>query len=150
MADRRYFDAGVFVTPILKNRPAAILESCEAWLRRCAAGEVDGVTSWLTWDEVTWIAGRVVGHSYAPERARRAGELLLALPGVTFVDVDAVVAREAQRLLTATRWRPRDCLHAAAALIHAAGSLVTLDADYARRTRQVAGVGLRVVMLGST
>lgn len=70
-----YLDTGVFVTPLLKNLPASTIAACERWLLRLAFGDVAGVTSCLTWDEVTHVAGSVP-KPYDHARSAKAGSLL--------------------------------------------------------------------------
>ena len=124
-----YFDTGVFVTPLLKNRSDAVIDACRAWQERMRCGELKGITSYLTWDEVTHVAGRR-HKSFSHADSSRAGELLLQLPNLSFVDVDHDVIAEAQRLLAMTHCRPRDAIHAATALLRAGGRLLTLDTDF--------------------
>lgn len=127
---RWYLDTGVWVTPLLANQPKAVIDACLAWQRRCATGEIAGVASTLVWDEVTFVAGRRRGLPFDFAAAAYAGALWRALPGLTVVDVNAEVLDLAQLLLQRHRLKPRDCIHAAAALIRAEGRLVTLDGDF--------------------
>jgi hypothetical protein len=64
-----YFDTGVFVTPILKNRPQAIVDACLAW--RWHDGGRSG--DLLTWDEV---APSPAVFLPSTARASEAGRLL--------------------------------------------------------------------------
>lgn len=126
---RWYFDTGVFVTPILKNRPQAVVDACLAWQRRAHDGEVEAVTSHLTWDEVAHVAGRVP-KPFDRARAAEAGRLLRACQWLRFVAIDEMVIARAQALLARAGNGPRDCVHAASALLHAGGNLVTLDSGF--------------------
>ncbi len=134
-----YVDTGVFVTPILKNRSDAVIDECLAWQEKMSCGQVTACTSWLTWDEVTYVAGRA-GDGYDVGAAARAGELLLALPNLTFLDVDVEVISRAQTMLSAGAFRPRDCVHASTAVLHAGGLLVSLDSDFAGPVGKAHGV----------
>jgi len=100
-----YLDTGVFVTPMLKNQPPAVIEACKRVLERVALAEFNAVTSALTWDEVTWIAGkRQKGDAYDAGRAAKAGALLLKLSNVSFIELDQEVLDEAQALLDQQRF----------------------------------------------
>ncbi len=135
---RWYFDTGLWVTPLLGNQPAAAIAACMDWQRRCATAEVTAVASTLTWDEVTFVAGRRRGLPFDFAAAARAGQLWRALPNLEVVAVDADLLQLAQTLLERHRLKPRDCMHAAAALVHAEGRLLTLDGDFPDRM-EIAG-----------
>lgn len=129
-AARLYVDSSVLVTPMLKNREQPVIDTCVRWLERAARNEIRLVTSWLTWDEVLYIAGRGGQSRYDRERAREAGERLLRLPAFAWVEIGEPVVTRAQALLGATSFRPRDCLHAATALLECGGRLLSLDSDF--------------------
>ncbi len=141
--DRYYIDSGVFLVPMLKSREQSVVAACLGWLRRVADREVQGVTSWLTWDEVTFVAGRA-GGGCDHARAAEAGDLLLRLSNLTFLPVDEDIVRSAQGLLSHL-W-PRDAIHASAALAGAQGRLVTVDRDDFHGS-WVALSGLQVVVI---
>lgn len=128
-ADRWYLDTGVFVTPILKNRSKAVIDACLEWQRRAHAGEIEAVTSYLTWDEVAHVAGRVP-KPFDRARAAEAGRILRASTWLCFVEIDEKVIARAQEFLTHVGNGPRDCIHAASALLHATGKMVTLDSGF--------------------
>ncbi len=123
------FDAGVFLSPMLKNQPARVVALCREWMLRIGRGELDACTSSLTWDEVVWVAARAEG-GFDPARAAETGRRFLALPNLRFVPVDRELVAAAQQIMTSARVRPRDSIHAATALRFAGGSLVTVDSDF--------------------
>jgi len=125
-----YFDTGVFVTPLLRNHSDAVVASCLDWQQRAAAGAITVVTSALTWDEVTWVAGRRRATAFDFTAAALVGKRLRTLPGLSWAAVDEKVLDLAGRLLAEARLRPRDAIHAATALMHANGRLLTLDGDF--------------------
>lgn len=130
---RWYLDSGIWVTPLLANQPKGVIDACLAWQRRCASGEIAGVAASLVWDEVTYVAGRRRGLPFDFAAAAHAGALWRALPGLTVVEVGAEVLELAQTLLQRHRLKPRDCVHAATALLSAEGRLVTLDGDFPQK-----------------
>ena len=128
MATAYYFDSGVFVTPIIKNRDPKVIGDCLSWQQRLQRAEIVGYTSYLTWDEVVYIAARASG-AYDRTIATKAGDLFLSLPNLTFVPIDNHTVRGAQALLP-HGLRPRDSIHASSSLIHAGGNFVSLDIDF--------------------
>lgn len=149
MAERWYFDTGIFVTPILRNLPPDIVAACLEWQRRARDGGIEAVTCTLTWDEVAWIAGKPRKDArYDPERAAEAGRLLLQLPGLRFEPVDRGIVEEAERIVASHRLRPRDGIHAAAALALADARIVTVDPDFDPLSG-AEGIGLHVTRLAA-
>jgi predicted nucleic acid-binding protein len=142
-----YIDTGVLVTPLLKNREQPVIDECRSWLERIARGEVRALTSSLTWDEVTWVAGKAAG-AYVRDRAITAGRLLLELKHLEFIPVDASVTRRAQQMLEQFGFKPRDCIHASSALLHAGGELVTLDSGFVKQQVASSAAGLKVRGIG--
>ena len=125
------FDTGIFFTPLLKNQSDEIIARCLAWQERAMRGEIQAVTSFLAWDEVTWVAGKPAkGVPFNRVRAAEAGQLFLSFPNLRFIPVDDGVIATAQRLLRDSGHRSRDCIHASTALRHASGNLITIDADF--------------------
>ncbi|WP_309895540.1 type II toxin-antitoxin system VapC family toxin [Archangium sp.] len=143
-----YLDTGVIVTPLLKNREQSVIDECQGWLEKVARGEIRALTSYLTWDEVTWVVGKASG-AYERQKAIRAGHLLLGLKHLEFVPVDEQVTQRAQGLLTTFGFKPRDCIHASSALLHAGGQLLTLDSGFMKDVAQSTAAGLKVVCIGS-
>lgn len=143
MMERLYVDSGVFITPILKNLGQPTVAKCEQWMDRIARHEVAACTSYLTWDEVTYVVGRGPGP-YDPRRAAAAGELLLQLDGLDFLPVDESVVRTAQALFASLGLRSRDLIHGASALLHAGGRILTVDSDFGRVDH---GTGLLVTLV---
>lgn len=134
---RYYLDTSLFHAMLLAERTPAVVRACTSWLERAAAGEIDAVISTLTWDEVVYICGRAGKNpgqpsGYDHRRAAEAGRRLLDMRFLRLEAVDAVIVREATRLLARYPMRPRDCLHAALARERAGGRLVTLDSDFRR------------------
>ncbi len=142
-----YLDTGIFVTPLLKNKEPQIIQECRIWQERVKNKQIQALTSYLTWDEVTYIAGRASG-AYNPQKAEEAGSLFLVLPHLCFIAVGDDVVRKAQSLLKQFGWKLRDCIHASSALLYASGNLVTLDSDFWERSERLSTIGLKVVDLG--
>jgi len=80
----------------------------------------------LTWDEVFYIILRVVGI----DEAIKSGEFLLAFPNLTFLDVDLELILAAHQIARKARIMPRDAIHAASAIKHCRGEIVSSDSDF--------------------
>ena len=141
-----YVDTSVLATPVLKNQSAERILACDRFLQRAVNEGTALMTSWLTWDEFVWVVGRA-GGPFDRQRAVVAGESLLEFPYLTFLPVDRRVIELANELMRETSCRPRDCIHAASALLHCHGALTSLDSDFehAKTLRQ----GLKIHPLTS-
>ncbi len=127
--ERWYFDTGIFVTPILKNLDNDVIAACLEWQRRARDGEIVAITTTLTWDEVVYVVGRAEG-AYDATKGAEAGGRLLQLPGLELGPVDLEMVRQAQQFVSTHRMKPRDGIHAAAAMALAESRIVTIDSDY--------------------
>ncbi len=130
-----YFDTGVFVTPMLKNRSRTVVDQCVEWQRSIEEGRVRAYTSYLTWDEICYLVQRSVSR----EDASVVGQDFLSLPNLEFVPVESEVMKIAQMILGKWLVRPRDAIHASSSLMAAGGTIVTLDvnkSDYQRLVRE--------------
>src|SRR5438094_1189760 len=90
--------------------PAAA--SAAPLLESVARGTRKVSTSTLTWDEVVYVVRRLLGV----EDSIAKGAGLLVLPNLTWLRVDLAVLRRAADLYQSLQMRPRDAIHAAAAL----------------------------------
>lgn len=126
-----YVDTSVIVTPFLRNREPVVIDRCLALLDDAAGRGVELATSWLNWDEVAWSLGRKDGR-FDRERAAEYAQALLEVEFLRFCEVDEQVISTATRLLSESSARPRDCIHAATALLHCGGQLVSLDSDFGK------------------
>jgi predicted nucleic acid-binding protein len=134
-------DTSVIVTPFLKNRSADVIARCDAFLDAAAQRGEPVATSWLTWDEVVWSLGRSAPQ-FDRRRAAELSDALLQVEFLRFLPVDRATIELAASLFARSSSRPRDCIHAAAALRHCAGQLVSLDSDFS--SQALAAVGLTV------
>ncbi len=116
-----YIDANIFVHASASKE--VIGESCAKILDWLAKGKITAVTAFLTFDEVFYKLDKLCGF----EKAILFTENFLALPNLTFADVDSEVVLEAFRIIKQHKFHPRDAIHAATALIHKADILVSED-----------------------
>jgi predicted nucleic acid-binding protein len=137
-----YVDTSILVTPILENQSGDKVQACRRFLEEAVSSGTPLATSWLTWDEFVWAVGKA-GGSFDHQRAHEAGESLLEFPYLRFLAVDRIVVERATQLLGNTSSRPRDCIHAASALLHCGGDIVSLDSDFGKEKVALLGVKLR-------
>ena len=102
----------VFLLPILHERSVEMVKECEDYLFRVVEGKRDATTATLTWDEVAFGVRRILGE----ELSRQKATTLLETANLRWRSVDRGVVRRAVQIYGSIPIRPRDALHAAAAL----------------------------------
>jgi len=107
-----YADAGLFLVPVLHDNRVPPAAAAARFLESLARGARKVSTATLTWDEVVYVVRRLLG----PEDSIAKGAELLAFPNLTWLRVDLTVLRGAADLYRSLPIRPRDAIHAAAAL----------------------------------
>lgn len=107
-----YADAGLFLLPVLHIERLPAVAAAARFLESIARGARRVSTATLTWDEVVYVVRRLLG----PEDSIAKGVELLAFPNLTWIRVDLAVLRRAADLYRSLPMRPRDAIHAAAAL----------------------------------
>lgn len=122
---RYYFDSGVFITPIIKNREQRVIDRFIEWQTRMKEGEIEAFTSCLTWDELVYVVQKRNGK----ELAERIGKRFIQLANIEFIAADEDIIKGAQDLLEKSNVRPRDSIHAFSSLVYAEGNIVTLDVE---------------------
>lgn len=107
-----YADAGLFLLPVLHTDRLPPVAAAARFLDSLARGIRRVATATLTWDEVVYVVRRLLG---AEDSIAKSQELL-AFPNLSWLRVDAAVLRRAADLYRSLPMRPRDAIHAAAAL----------------------------------
>ncbi len=107
-----YADAGIFLLPVLHTERLPLAATAARFLESTARGTRALSTASLTWDEVVYVVRRFLG----PEDSVAKGRDLLAFPNLTWLRVDHAVLRRAADLYRSLPMRPRDAIHAGAAL----------------------------------
>jgi predicted nucleic acid-binding protein len=107
-----YADAALFLLPVLHDERLPLPAAAGRFLRSVARGAQKVSTATLTWDEVVYAVRRFLG----PEDSINKGQELLAFPNLTWLRVDLHVLRRAADLYRSLPMRPRDAIHAAAAM----------------------------------
>jgi len=127
-----YADAGLFLLPLLHGKQVPPAKAAANFLESVARGSRRVCTATLTWDEVVYVVRRLLG----PEDSIAKSQELLTFPNLAWLRVDLAVLRRAAGLYRSLPMRPRDAIHAAAAL--EAGEREILSED--RAFDRVAGL----------
>jgi predicted nucleic acid-binding protein len=121
-----YLDSNVFVYAVTHD-PARYgkAKKAIAFLRSIEEGEIEGATSFLTWDELTWVVWKLEGT----DAGVRSGEALLKLDNLSLLPVNFSVMHKAQELIDKYQLKPRDSIHVASALMSGEKEIISDDAE---------------------
>lgn len=119
--NKKYIDANVFVQGILRDD-----NNSKEVVLKMAKKEFIGVTSVLSWDEVTFIVKKFLGKQVAEAE----GKKFFRLPNLIFVDAKKEIILRAQRLFERYNIRPRDAIHVATAIHAGAKEIISEDTDF--------------------
>lgn len=117
----KYIDASIFIQGILRED-----NNCKDIILKIAKKEFIGVTSVLSWDEITFITKKFLGK----DQAEIEGNKFFKLPNFMFVDAKKDVVLRAQRLFKKYNIEPRDAIHAATALQSGTNEIISEDTDF--------------------
>ena len=132
-----YLDTNVFIYPIIYEESVSKkAQKAKEVLLRVATREIEGFTATLTWDEITWVTKRLLSDRDAEEQ----GKKFLAFPHLNLVTIDSSVIMNAQKIMESYGLKPRDAVHASAALVSGQRTVISDDQDFdkvkgLRRTR---------------
>ena len=119
-----YLDANVFIFAALNaeeyGSKAVIL------LKKIQQGEVQAITSALTFDETFWEVKR----NREIEKALEAAEAMLNFPNLEIISVDKEVVSSALQIIRKYHLAPRDAIHAATALMKKVEIIVSTDSHF--------------------
>ncbi|MFH1585433.1 MAG: PIN domain-containing protein [archaeon] len=119
--DKKYIDANVFVQGILRED-----NNSKEVVLKMAKKEFIGVTSILSWDEITFIVKKFLGK----EVAETEGKKFFRLPNLLFIDAKKEIILRAQRLFERYNIGPRDAIHIATAIHAGAKEIISEDSDF--------------------
>ncbi|MAG02279.1 VapC toxin family PIN domain ribonuclease [Candidatus Pacearchaeota archaeon] len=119
--DKKYLDANIFIQGILRED-----NNSKETLLRIAKGEFIGVTSLLSWDEITFIVRKFIGKEIAEIEGRK----LFKLPNLKFVEVNRNIINKAQKIFEKYNIKPRDSIHAATAILQGCKEIISEDSDF--------------------
>jgi hypothetical protein len=122
-----YIDSNIFIYPAIYDSNA-IQEAAKskAKLLEIASGSIEGYTSTLTWDEVTWVVRRLFGV----KQASAQGASFLKFPNLTLLRADSEVLSQAQSIIEEFDVKPRDAIHAASAMLNGIDKILSYDKDF--------------------
>ena len=122
--NKKYIDSNIFLNSILYSDAKA--KKCKEILYKIIQKEFVAVTSLLTWDEVVYIVEKNLGKNISIQE----GEKFLRFPNLSFIDVNKQIIYRAQELASSYDIKPRDAIHAAAAIINNCNEIITDDSDF--------------------
>jgi len=123
----QYIDSNVFLYSTLYS-PASEPKAKKAKeiLQKIENGEMPAATSTLTWDEVVWVATKLLGRVDGIAQ----GQKLLGFPNIEFINVDEGIIAHAQAIMANYKLSPRDSIHIASALSKRIKTIVSDDEDF--------------------
>ena len=121
-----YLDTSVFIYPVIYEESISKAKKAKEVLLRVATKEMEGFTATLTWDEIVWVTKRLLGESDAVEQ----GKKFLTFPNLNLVTVDSSVIMNAQKIVENYGLKPRDAIHASAALVSGQKTVISDDQDF--------------------
>src|SRR5450759_1828029 len=104
----QYVDSNVFLYSVLYSpdlEPKA--KKAKEILQKIENKELSAATSTLTWDEVVWVASKLLGRSGGITQ----GQKLLGFPNLEFINVDEAIISQAQSLMEKYKLSPVSYTH---------------------------------------
>ena len=122
-----YIDSNVFIYPIIYDENAVVeARKAKKFLLKISSGEVEAYTSCFTWDEMVWVVRKLFGVDLSLELGRK----FLSFPNLKFLIVKRTTIFKAQEIAEKYRLKPRDAIHAAAAIENKVSTIVSYDKDF--------------------
>ena len=121
-----YLDTIVFLYPVIYQEEDPKARRAKHILLQIARGDIEGCTATLSWDELVWVTRKVLGERDAIEQGRK----FLAFPNLKLVAVDSTIIMGAQKIIENFGLKPRDALHASAALESGQSVIMSDDDDF--------------------
>ena len=123
----QYVDSNVFLYSVLYSPDLELkAKRAKEILQKIENKELSAATSTLTWDEVVWVATKLLGRSGGITQ----GQKLLGFPNLEFINVDEAIIAQAQSLMDKYKLSPRDSIHVASALSRKATIIISDDEDF--------------------
>ncbi len=123
----QYVDSNVFLYSVLYSPDLELkAKRAKEILQKIENKELSVATSTLTWDEVVWVATKLLGRS----GGITLGQKLLGFPNLEFISVDEAIIAQAQSLMDKYKLSPRDSIHVASALNRKATIIISDDEDF--------------------
>jgi predicted nucleic acid-binding protein len=123
----QYVDSNVFLYSVLYSPDLELkAKRAKEILQKIENKELSAATSTLTWDEVVWVATKLLGRTDGIAQ----GQKLLGFPNLEFINVDEGIIVQAQSLMDKYKLSPRDSIHVASALSRKATIIISDDEDF--------------------
>ena len=119
--DKKYIDSNIFIEGILRED-----NNSKKIILKIAKKEFIGVTSVLSWDEITFVIKKFLGKDIA----KTEGNKFFKLPNFLFIDAKKEIIMRAQRLFEKYNLEPRDAIHAATAIHLGINEIISRDSDF--------------------
>lgn len=119
-----YLDSSLFITANVKSDYEG--EKAREIIKGLKTGLIEGYTSTLTFDEVSFVIRKIAGF----ENSVLSGDIFLSIPNLKFIEVDYNIIVLAQDLIKRHRLKPRDAIHAACAINNDIKIIISDDADF--------------------
>jgi predicted nucleic acid-binding protein len=119
-----YLDANIFAYAAMNNEKKGY--NSRELLNRIIDGKEKGFTCTLTWDEVVHAIWKKEGR----EKAVMEGKKMLELDSINWIKITKEVINTAQEIMEKTSLKPRDAIHAAAAISNNIIQFATDDSDF--------------------
>lgn len=122
-----YIDSNVFIYPVIYDETAVEeAKKSKDLLLKIALGKIEGYTSSITWDEVSWTVRKIFGIN----PSLNEGKKFLSFPNLRLLGIKKTTVFKAQEIVEKYKVRPRDALHSAAALENKIATIVSYDKDF--------------------
>ncbi len=120
-----YIDSNVFLYPVLYS-DLEESENARRILSQIENKDIQAYTSTLTWDEVSYVAEKLLGKTDAIE----VGKKFINFPFLRFIPVDDEIMRRSQVIREKYHLKPRDSIHLSSAIERNISAIITDDADF--------------------
>lgn len=123
---RVYLDANIFILPVISNSSRA--SNMKEILSAVEEGNLSGITSSLTLDEVVWV----VRCETDMEKGVKAGRDMMRLPNLEFVPPRRRILSTALNHMERHGLKPRDAIHSATMKERGLETILSDDSDFDR------------------
>ncbi|MCL4333846.1 MAG: type II toxin-antitoxin system VapC family toxin [Candidatus Thermoplasmatota archaeon] len=100
--------------------------------------DLQAYTSTLTWDEISYVAEKLLGRSDAIEIGRK----FMNFPGLRFIIMDEEVMRRSQMMREKYNLKPRDAIHLSSAIGRNIRKIITDNRDF-DNIKEIERIGLK-------
>lgn len=132
-----YIDSNVFLYPVLYQDLPEV-EYSRNVLSSIERKEIQAYTSMLTWDEISYVAEKLLGKTDAIELGRK----FINFPNLRFIAMDEDVMRRSQIMREKYNLKPRDSIHLSSAIERNVKRMISDDQDF-DNLKEIERIGLK-------